>query len=97
MTLELGGKAVFIEPRTVHQTQWLAGFYDQVISPFYSVVYGFNGRRLPAFVAAIADFNSGNMLLTPKLSIFTARMTLLLNHLHRAVKQAVVQSMWVHS
>lgn len=30
-----------------------------------SVVYGFNGRWLPAFMATVADFNSGNMLLTP--------------------------------
>lgn len=32
----------------------------------YSVVYGLNGRLLPAFMAAVTDFNSGNMRLTPK-------------------------------
>lgn len=41
-----------------------------------SIVYGFNGRLLPGFMAAVAFFNSGNMPLTLKLSIFTARMTL---------------------
>lgn len=37
-------------------------------------------------MAAVADFNSGNMLQTPNLSIFTARMTLSLNHLNHPVK-----------
>lgn len=83
MAVEHRAKAVFIEPRTVHQTQSLARFYDHFT--LYSVVYGFNGRLLPAFMAAVADFNSGNMLLTPKLSIFTARMTLSLNHLNHPV------------
>lgn len=36
-------------------------------------------------MAAVADFNSGNMLLTSKLSVFTAGMTLLLNHLKHPV------------
>lgn len=34
MAEELSAKAAFIEARTVHQTQRLARFYDQVISPF---------------------------------------------------------------
>lgn len=34
MAVELRAKAVFIESRTVHQTQRLARLYDQVISPF---------------------------------------------------------------
>lgn len=42
-------------------------------------------------MAAVADFNSGNMLLTPTLSIFTARMTLLLNHLKHPVKPAACE------
>ena len=37
-------------------------------------------------MAAVADFNSGNMLLTPELSIFTAGMTLSLHHLKHPVK-----------
>lgn len=44
----------------------------------YSVVYGFKGSLMPAFMAAVADFNTGNMLLTLKFNIFAARMRFLL-------------------
>lgn len=86
MVVKLRAKAVFYRahnctsnPET-SQILWPGHF------TFYSVVYGFNGRLLPAFKAAMADFNSGNMLLTIKLNIFTTGMTPLLNHLNHPVK-----------
>lgn len=64
---------------------------SQILSPghftvIYSVVYGFNGRLLPAFMAAVVDFNSGNMALTPNLNNFRVRMTVSLNLLSHSVE-----------